>query len=108
MAAPIWASSRATRPSRSRRAPQPVIFSDVKVRPEETTGRVLFDLGNGQWDITALRHLLEDVIPGQTAMEGFEVEHEFPDIGHRVMSLNAREVRHPEAANPELLLVIED
>jgi chemotaxis protein methyltransferase CheR len=41
-------------------------------------------------------------------MEAFEVEHEFPDIGHRVMSLDAREIRHPEAESPELLLVIED
>jgi chemotaxis protein methyltransferase CheR len=41
-------------------------------------------------------------------MEAFEVEHEFPDIGLRVMSLDAREIRHPEADSPELLLVIED
>ena len=86
----------------------PSFSQTFMVLPEETIGRVLFDLGNGQWDITALRHLLEDVIPGQTTMDAFEVEHEFPDIGHRVMSLNAREVRHPEAASPELLLVIED
>ena len=86
----------------------PSFSQTFMVLPQETIGRVLFDLGNGQWDITALRHLLEDVIPGQTTIDAFEVEHEFPDIGHRVMSLNASEVRHPEAANPELLLVIED
>jgi len=86
----------------------PSFSRTFKVRPEETTGRLLFDLGNGQWDISALRHLLEDVVPRQTTVEAFEVEHEFPGIGHRVMSLDAREIRHPEAESPELLLVIED
>src|SRR5206468_11792228 len=86
----------------------PSFSRTFKVLPEETIGRLLFDLGNGQWDITALRHLLEDVIPRHTSMEAFEVEHEFPRIGHRVMSLDAREIRHPEAERPELLLVIED
>jgi len=86
----------------------PSFSQTFRVLPEETTGRLLFDLGNGQWDISALRHLLENVIPGHTTMEAFEVEHEFPDIGHRVMSLDAREIRHPEAESPELLLVIED
>jgi PAS domain-containing protein len=86
----------------------PSFSQTFRVLPEETTGRLLFDLGNGQWDISALRHLLKNVIPGHTTMEAFEVEHEFPDIGHRVMSLDAREIRHPEAESPELLLVIED
>ena len=89
-------------------AASPSFSLTFKVLPDETTGRLLFDLGDGQWDIPALRRLLEDVIPRHTTMEAFEVEHEFPQIGHRVMSLDAREIRHPEADSPELLLVIED
>jgi two-component sensor histidine kinase len=89
-------------------AASPAFCQRFKVSPEQTTGCLLFDLGNGQWDIPALRGFLGDVIPRHTTMEAFEVEHEFPEIGHRVMSLDAREVRHPEADSPELLLVIED
>jgi chemotaxis protein methyltransferase CheR len=89
-------------------AVSPSFCQTFRVLPEQTVGRMLFDLGNGQWDIPALRHLLEDVIPRHTAMEAFEVEHEFPEIGLRVMSLDAREVRHRSADYPELLLVIED
>ena len=62
-------------------AVSPSFAQTFRVLPEETTGRLLFDLGNGQWDISALRHLLENVIPGHTTMGAFEVEHEFPDIG---------------------------
>jgi two-component sensor histidine kinase len=86
----------------------PSFSQTFKVLPDETSGRLLCDLGNGQWDIPALYHFLENVIPRHTPMEAFEVEHEFPEIGHRVMSLDAREIRHPEADSPELLLVIED
>jgi two-component sensor histidine kinase len=89
-------------------AASPSFCQTFKVSAEQTTGRLLFDLGNGQWSFPALRRLLEDVIPRHTTMEAFEVEHEFPEIGLRVMSLDAREVRHPEADSPELLLVIED
>ncbi len=89
-------------------AASPAFCQTFKVSPEQTTDCLLFDLGNRQWDIPALRGFLEDVIPRHSAMEAFEVEHEFPDIGHRVMKLDAREVRHPEADSPEVLLVIED
>ena len=89
-------------------AASPSFSQTFKVLSDQTTGRLLFELGNGQWDIPALRRLLEDVIPSHTTMEAYEVEHEFPEIGLRVMSLDAREVRHPEADRPELLLVIED
>jgi len=58
----------------------PSFSQTFKVLPEETIGRLLFDLGNGQWDISALRHLLEDVIPRHITMEAFEVEHEFPEM----------------------------
>ncbi len=62
------------------------------VVPEETEGKKLYDLGDGQWDIPALRHLLEKIIPEQTTVEAYEVEHNFPVLGPRVMLLNARRI----------------
>jgi PAS domain S-box-containing protein len=78
------------------------------VKPEETEGQLLYDLGNGQWDIPGLRELLEEIIPRNSSFEGFEMEHDFPNIGRRIMVLNARRMFR-EANNTQLiLLAIED
>lgn len=70
-------------------------FYDVfKVDREETNGRLVFELGNNQWDIPRLRELLEDVLPENNTVDDFEVEHDFEQIGHRVMMLNARRIDH--------------
>lgn len=82
--------------------------STFQVSQAETHGRRLQELGSGQWDVPVLNELLTDIIPMNTTMEAFEVEHDFPDIGHRVMLLNAREVCHDANRGTELLLVIED
>ncbi|HJX29865.1 MAG TPA: PAS domain S-box protein [Thermoanaerobaculia bacterium] len=79
-----------------------------QVTAEETMGRFVYDLGNRQWDIPALRTLLEEILPDDGSFEGFEVEHAFEEIGKRTMLLNARKVRR-EAKETELILLgIED
>jgi two-component sensor histidine kinase len=83
-------------------------YSRFKVRPEDTQGRLLYTLGDGQWDIPKLRVLLEQVIPEHGVMEGYEVEHDFPNLGHRTMYLNARQVFYKEGAETTILLGIED
>ncbi len=83
-------------------------YAAFKVSPEHTQGRLLYALGDGQWDIPKLRVLLEKIIPEQGVMEGYEVEHEFPDLGHRTMCLNARQVFYERGANTTILLGIED
>ncbi len=65
-------------------------YKHFQVTPEQTVGQKIYDLCNGQWDIPALRGLLEDVLPQRRVMEGFVVEHDFPDLGKRRMVLNAR------------------
>jgi two-component sensor histidine kinase len=83
-------------------------YSAFRVRPEDTQGRLLYALGDGQWDIPKLRVLLEKIIPERGVMEGYEVEHEFPGIGQRTMCLNARQVFSEEGANTTILLGMED
>jgi chemotaxis protein methyltransferase CheR len=83
-------------------------YSAFKVRPEDTQGRLLYALGDGQWDIPKLRVLLEKIIPEKGVMEGYEVEHKFPDIGQRTMCLNARQVFYEDGANTTILLGMED
>jgi chemotaxis protein methyltransferase CheR len=69
-------------------------YQTFKFDPEYTRGRLLYALGDGQWDIPALRVLLETIIPKQASMDGFEVAHDFPDLGRRIMLLNARQVTY--------------
>jgi chemotaxis protein methyltransferase CheR len=83
-------------------------YSVFKVNPEHTQGRPLYELGDGQWDIPKLRVLLEKVMPEHGVMEGYEVEHEFPGLGHRTMRVNARQVVYQEGAGTTILLGIED
>jgi PAS domain-containing protein len=61
-------------------------FYDVfKVKPEETVGQLIYDLGNKQWDIPQLRELLEDILPRKATFDDYEVEHNFLGIGRRTM-----------------------
>jgi len=66
------------------------------------------DLGNRQWDIPALRELLEKILPGNTQFENFVVEHEFPAIGRKKLALNARRLLQLGKQNEMILLAIED
>ena len=82
-------------------------YRSFQVDAAETEGRFIYDLGNGQWDIPALRKLLEEIVPRDGAFDDFEVEHDFEHIGRKTMLLNAR--HFPPRGNHELvLLAIED
>src|ERR1700685_2141947 len=82
-------------------------YQTFQVSSEETENRLIYELGNGQWDIPDLRTLLEDVVPKSSVFNDFELEHTFPVIGRRVMLLNARKLQaghHGEL----LVLAMED
>lgn len=80
-------------------------FCDMfQVDHDEAHGLMIYDLGNGQWDIPQLRKALEEILPDQEAFDDFEVIHDFPGIGRRVMLLNARQLDHM----PRILLAIRD
>jgi PAS domain S-box-containing protein len=76
------------------------------VAPQDTEGRLLHDLGNGQWNIPRLRSLLDEILPQRSTFEDFEVEHNFPGIGRKAMMLNARRLR--QADGERILLAFED
>jgi PAS domain S-box-containing protein len=103
------------------REPMLVLSADLRVRranrsfyrtfqvtPEETVDRLVYDLGNHQWDIPWLRKLLEEVLPQDTAFDDFEVEHVFPSIGRKFMLLNARRICGKDDQTEFVLLAIED
>ncbi len=83
-------------------------YRNFKVTPKKTLGRLIYDLGNRQWNIPALRKLLENILPNNTSFENYEVEHDFPLIGRRIMLLNARRIPPPPTKPRIMLLAIED
>jgi PAS domain S-box-containing protein len=83
-------------------------YEAFKVTPEETEGQFIYSIGNHQWDIPALRKLLEEIIPQNTHFNNFEVDHEFPGLGRRTMLLNARRIYRQGKGRDLILLAIED
>jgi PAS domain-containing protein len=83
-------------------------YEFFKVKPEETEKQLIYDLGNRQWDIPKLRGLLEEIIPNNAAFYDFEVKHDFPDMGERIMMLNAKRIPGPPEKPRIILLAIED
>ena len=83
-------------------------YEVFKVDAEQTRGSLLYALGDGQWDIPALRLLLETIIPERAEMDGFEVEHDFPNVGRRTMLLNARQVVYDDSSDSTILLAFTD
>jgi len=83
-------------------------YENFRVTPEGTENRLLYELGNRQWDIPALRRLLEEVLPQENQVNDFSVEHEFEHIGKKTMLLNARRLIRATDQTPLILLAIED
>ncbi len=67
-------------------------YKTFKVESNKTVGKTLFEIGDQQWDILELRNLLEDVKKKELFLNNFEVEQNFPKIGHKIMLLNATQV----------------
>src|SRR5687767_973807 len=82
-------------------------YQTFHVTPGETEGRLIYELGNGQWDIPDLRTLLEDIVPKSSVFDDFELDHTFPMIGRRVMLLNARKLQAGQHGEL-LVLAMED
>ena len=88
-------------------------YDTFLANPNDTEGKLLYKLGNGQWNIPSLKKLIEKILPKRTHFEGFQVAHEFPSIGRKVIILNARQVhiKHGPATKqfpPIILLAMED
>ncbi|MCW2286287.1 two-component sensor histidine kinase [Rhodoblastus acidophilus] len=83
-------------------------YRHFKVDRRETCGRTLMELGDGQWDLPALRDLLQDVMPKSQAILGYEVTHDFPGLGVRTMTVSARRLTHPDDTSANMLVVFED
>jgi len=88
-------------------------YETFRVKLKETENKIVYQLGDGQWDIPSLHKLLDDILDHNTFFKGFQVAHEFPGIGRKVMILNGRQIytkEHDESGSfpPIILLAMED
>ncbi|HEV8072172.1 MAG TPA: PAS domain S-box protein [Planctomycetaceae bacterium] len=83
-------------------------YQTFHAKNEKTEGHFIYDLGNGQWNIPRLRSLLEGVLSNSHPIHGYEVEHDFPAIGKKIMLLNARRFESVDSQPDLILLAIED
>jgi len=83
-------------------------YLTFRVDRQSTQGRLLYDLGEGQWNIAELKTLLEKVLPEHGVVEGYEVGREFPGLGRRIMRLSARQVFYDGNPHATLLLTMAD
>ena len=83
-------------------------YDSFKVKPAETIGTSIYDLGNGQWNIPELRELLEVILPEKTSFDNYKIEHDFTTVGKRILLLNARKIQMDLEKEQVILLAIED
>jgi chemotaxis protein methyltransferase CheR len=83
-------------------------YDTFEISPQDAHGRLLFTLGDGQWDMPRLRLLLETIISESQVMDGFEITHDFPKVGRRTMLLNARKVHYDTKADVAILVAFTD
>ncbi len=78
------------------------------VTKKDTEGQSVYRLGDGQWNIAALRKLLEKIVPKDSFFADYEVDHKFPKIGRKILLLNARQVYTAQNKPPIIFLAMED
>jgi len=83
-------------------------YTSFQVKQDDTVGQLIYDLGNGQWNIPALRKLLDDILPEKTVFNDYEMTHTFEQIGRRTMKLNARRMAGDADRSDLILLALED
>ena len=82
----------------------PIFYRVFHTSPEQTEGELIYDLGNGQWNIPELKKLLQEILPEKKSVENYEVNHVFPTIGRKTMLLNAGQIDSAQL----IILAIED
>jgi two-component system, chemotaxis family, CheB/CheR fusion protein len=83
-------------------------YQIFRVTPQDTENKLIYELGDKQWDIPQLRELLEKILPESTTIENYLVEHDFPGIGHHKILLNARRIFNEKVKFERILLAMED
>jgi two-component system CheB/CheR fusion protein len=83
-------------------------YAAFRIQPEATLGRPVYELGDGEWNVPALRAALEELLPREARLIDFRLTHDVPGVGPRQLRLNAHEVRHGPGGERLILLVVRE
>lgn len=83
-------------------------YKAFKLEARTAVGQLIYDIGDKKWDIPKLRELLETILPQKAAQDNYEIEQDFPDIGKRIMVLNARQIKKVAGKEMAILLAFKD
>ncbi|MBV9275962.1 MAG: PAS domain-containing protein [Verrucomicrobia bacterium] len=86
----------------------PFFYRRFQLQPKESEGTLIFQLDNGAWDIPALRRMLEKTLPQNPKVTDYEIEHEFPRIGRKRLSVNARRIDGVEPSDGLIIISFGD
>jgi PAS domain-containing protein len=78
-------------------------YDTFAVASEQTVGRKVYEIGNGQWDIPQLRTWLETTISGRKTIEAFEVEHFSPSMADAQGRTARTGVYRPDSKTRQIL-----
>ena len=76
--------------------------------PLEVEQQLLYHLCRESWNIPALRHVLEEVLPKHRSFQDFIVDRTFPQIGRKVFALNGRILKQESTKPQRILLAMEE
>ena len=85
----------------------PAFYKMFKLKPAEVEGQPWFEIADRQWDTPRLHDLLEKMLPEKGQVNDFEVEHDFPKLGRRLILVNARRIPG-EGDRPDLILIAKE
>lgn len=83
-------------------------YKMFKILPNETIGRLIYDVCDQRWDTPSMHQLLEEILPNEIQVQDFEFEHDFPKIGPKRLLLNARRIEGESEDSALILLAIEE
>lgn len=83
-------------------------YRKFETTAQQTEGRLIYELGSGQWNVPELRRLLEQILPEKSRFTDFEISADFPGLGPRVILVTGRRIDSAEDVPESILLAMED
>jgi len=74
----------------------------------ETEGRLLYQLGNGEWDVPQLRDQLLRVLPDDEPVTEFRIDRDFARSGRKTLHISAARLLQSKIETPLILVSIRD
>jgi two-component system CheB/CheR fusion protein len=83
-------------------------YNQFLLTPEETEGLSVYEIGGGQWNIPAMRTLLQEMLPQNSQVKDFVIDHEFQRVGRKRIFLNMRSLEGQNLQDSLILISVNE